>query len=92
MVAIVDYGVGNLYSLTSSFRAIGVTAVATGDKKVIESAEKIINHNYPEKELLFCLYQKGFEFLENQSLQNIVDVGAFGLALAIKREAGKNGK
>ena len=57
-----------------------------------ESAEKIINHNYPEKELLFCLYQKGFEFLENQSIQNIVDVGAFGLALAIKREAGKNGK
>ena len=42
MVAIVDYGVGNLYSLTSSFRAIGITAVATGDKKVIESAEKII--------------------------------------------------
>lgn len=42
MVAIVDYGVGNLYSLTSSFRAIGVTAVATGDKRVIESAEKII--------------------------------------------------
>lgn len=57
-----------------------------------ESAEKIINNNYPEKELLFCLYQKGFEFLENQSIQNIVDVGAFGLALAIKREAGKNGK
>lgn len=57
-----------------------------------ESAEKIINHNYPEKELLFCLYQKGFEFMGNQSLQNIVDVGAFGLALAIKREAGKNGK
>ena len=57
-----------------------------------ESAEKIINNNYPEKELLFCLYQKGFEFMENQSLQNIVDVGAFGLALAIKREAGKNGK
>lgn len=57
-----------------------------------ESAEKIINRNYPEKELLFCLYQKGFEFMGNQSLQNIVDVGAFGLALAIRREAGKNGK
>lgn len=56
-----------------------------------ESAEKIINHNYPEKELLFCLYQKGFEFLEKQSLQNIVDVGAFGLALAIKREQLKSG-
>ncbi len=42
MVAIVDYGVGNLFSLVSSFKAIGVDAVATGDKKVIESADKII--------------------------------------------------
>lgn len=42
MVAIVDYGVGNLFSLISSFRAIGVDAVATGDKQVIASADKII--------------------------------------------------
>lgn len=42
MVAIVDYGVGNLFSLVSSFKAIGVDAVATGDKEVIESADKII--------------------------------------------------
>jgi glutamine amidotransferase len=42
MVAIVDYGVGNLFSLVSSFRAIGVDAVATRDKKVIESAERIV--------------------------------------------------
>lgn len=42
MVAIVDYGVGNLYSLKSSFRAIGVDAVATGDEKVIRNADKII--------------------------------------------------
>ena len=42
MVAIVDYGVGNLFSLVSSFRAIGVDAVATCDKKVIESAERIV--------------------------------------------------
>ena len=42
MVAIIDYGVGNLFSLTSSFKAIGVDAVVTNDKKVIESASKII--------------------------------------------------
>ena len=42
MVAIVDYGVGNLFSLVSSFNAIGVQAVATGDKNVIEKADKII--------------------------------------------------
>ena len=42
MVVIVDYGVGNLFSLISSFKAIGVEAVATGDKAIIENADKII--------------------------------------------------
>ena len=31
MLAIVDYGVGNLFSLRSSFAAIGSEAVATSD-------------------------------------------------------------
>ena len=42
MVAIVDYGVGNLFSLVSSFGAIGVDAVVTSDISVIESADKIV--------------------------------------------------
>lgn len=42
MVAIIDYGVGNLFSLVSSFKAIGVEALATSDKAVIESADRIV--------------------------------------------------
>ncbi len=42
MVAIVDYGVGNLFSLVSSFRAIGVEAVTSGDRSVIEKADRIL--------------------------------------------------
>ena len=42
MVAIVDYGVGNLFSLVSSFKAIGVPAVVTRDKSEIEKADKIV--------------------------------------------------
>lgn len=42
MIAIVDYGVGNLFSLASSFKAIGVEAIATSDKKIIEKADKIV--------------------------------------------------
>ncbi len=42
MIAIVDYGVGNLFSLVSSFKAIGVEAVITGDEKEIRNADKII--------------------------------------------------
>lgn len=42
MVAIVDYGVGNLFSLRSSFAMIGADAIATSDPDVIRSAERII--------------------------------------------------
>ena len=42
MIAIVDYGVGNLFSLASSFKAIGVEAIATSDKEIIKKADKIV--------------------------------------------------
>jgi len=42
MIAIVDYGVGNLFSLVSSFKMIGADAVVTGDRELIEKADKII--------------------------------------------------
>lgn len=42
MVAIIDYGVGNLYSLKSSFAAIGEEAVVTADADVIRRADRII--------------------------------------------------
>ena len=42
MIAIVDYGVGNLFSLKSSFAAIGAEVVVTADRQVLENADKII--------------------------------------------------
>ena len=42
MIAIIDYGVGNLYSLTSSFRFIGADVTVTSDADVIRSADKLI--------------------------------------------------
>ena len=42
MVAIVDYGVGNLFSLKSSFEAIGVKVTVTSDADVLRSAERIV--------------------------------------------------
>jgi glutamine amidotransferase len=42
MVAIVDYGVGNLFSLRSSLVAIGAEAVVTSDADVLRRANKII--------------------------------------------------
>ena len=42
MVAIVDYGVGNLFSLTSSLIAIGADVVVTSDEETLSKADKII--------------------------------------------------
>ena len=42
MVAVVDYGVGNLFSLGSSLNAIGADFKITSDADVIRSADKII--------------------------------------------------
>ena len=42
MVAIIDYGVGNLFSLSSSFSFIGQEAVVTKDPAVIRSADRIL--------------------------------------------------
>ena len=42
MIAIVDYRVGNLFSLKSSFAEIGADVTVTSDAEVIRSAEKII--------------------------------------------------
>ena len=42
MIAVVDYGVGNLFSLVSSLSAVGAEAVVTGDGDVLRRADKII--------------------------------------------------
>lgn len=42
MIAIIDYGVGNLFSLKCSLSAIGADAVVTSDEAVIRSAERIL--------------------------------------------------
>ena len=42
MIAIVDYGVGNLFSLNSSLEMIGAESVVTADEAVLRSADKIL--------------------------------------------------
>lgn len=42
MIAVVDYGVGNLFSLTSSLRFIGAKAEVTSDPAVIARADGVI--------------------------------------------------
>jgi len=42
MIGIIDYGVGNLFSLQSSFAAIGQEAVVSSDAAVLRAADRLI--------------------------------------------------
>ena len=42
MIAIVDYGVGNLFSLKSSLASLGLESMVTGDAEELKAADRII--------------------------------------------------
>ena len=42
MVGIIDYGVGNLFSLQSSFKAIGEEAFVSGDAQKLATADRLV--------------------------------------------------
>ena len=42
MIAVIDYGVGNLFSLCSSLERIGAETVVTSDPEIIAKADKLI--------------------------------------------------
>ena len=42
MIAVVDYGVGNLYSLTCSLRHIGAQCTVTREENALRAADSII--------------------------------------------------
>lgn len=53
-----------------------------------ESAEQITDNTaISNQELFIMLLQKGYQFLQSQNDQTIVDIGAVGLAYAIRKAA-----
>lgn len=57
-------------------------------KLIRESAEQITDNTaLSNQELFIMLLQKGYQFLQSQNDQTIVDIGAVGLAYAIRKAA-----
>ena len=79
MIAIVDYGVGNLFSLKASLKALGIAATVTGDRDKIAAADKIIlpgvgafgdaKRNLDERGLTdFVISEASYEYGEHAGL------------------------
>lgn len=80
MIAIIDYGVGNLFSLRSSFQKIGAEAVVTADKKVIDNAEKIILPGVGAfEDAIFRLKQSGLD----ETLKEQVQKGKYAMGICL---------
>jgi len=43
MIAVIDYGVGNLFSLCSSLKYLSIDSVVTRDKNIIEKQTKLFS-------------------------------------------------
>ncbi|MCQ2553572.1 MAG: imidazole glycerol phosphate synthase subunit HisH [Clostridia bacterium] len=69
MIAIIDYGVGNLFSLKSSFAEIGYEAIVTSDPEEIRRADKIILPGVGA-------FQDAAEKLRNSGLGDVVKAEA----------------
>ena len=71
MVAIVDYGVGNLFSLTSSFAAIGEEAIATGEPEKLLAADRLILPGVGAFAAAMANVAKGFDVNEDCTVWTI---------------------
>ena len=88
MTVIVNYGVGNLFSIESSFKAVGVDTVLSGDKSVIESADRILLPGVGAfEEAAKKLFESGLaEVLCNQAKKGIPILGiCLGMQLLFEK-------
>ena len=72
MIAIIDYGVGNLFSLKSSFSAIGFDTVVTRDSDILAKAKscrlsETLNANLLGHYITFCshFFSPLYEFIKS---------------------------
>ena len=66
MIAIINYGLGNLTSIQNMCKRLGINAVVTNDRETIASASKIILPGVGH-------FKKGMENLHGSGLKLLLD-------------------
>jgi len=66
MIAVVDYGLGNLTSIGNMFKRIGVEAVITSDKDVLQRADKLLLPGVGH-------FRQGMDNLHSSGLKALLD-------------------
>ena len=83
MIAIIDYGVGNLFSLKSSLKQLGLEAVVTADADTIRKADRLILPGVGAfDDALAALNQSGLTELIRQAVSS--NVPLLGICLGMQ--------
>lgn len=80
MIAIIDYGVGNLHSVLNAFKSLGFEACITSDKKTILEASKVVLPGVGAfKDAIDTLRDRGFE----EVVKEVVKKGTHILGICV---------
>lgn len=70
MIAIIDYGMGNLKSVEKAFNYLGCNTVVTGSPEKIRSAEKVVLPGVGAfAEAIKCIKETGLDEVINETIQ-----------------------
>lgn len=94
MVAILDYGVGNIASILNMFSKVGAEAVITADPEVLRSADKILLPGVGHFDYCMQQYAKApfIEVLEQRVLQDKVPILGVCVGCQMLMEHSEEGK
>jgi len=80
MIAIIDYGIGNLHSVKNAFLSIGLDAVITSDKDVILNADKVVLPGVGAfKDAIDTFRARGFK----EVLDKVIEKGTHVLGICV---------
>lgn len=94
MVTIIDYGMGNLGSISNMFKRIGVESEVTGDKEKIAAAKKILLPGVGAFDAAMeRINQDGYrEILDRKALQEKIPVLGICLGMQLLTNSSEEGK
>ena len=94
MITIIDYGMGNLGSISNMFKRIGVESEVTGNKEKIASAKKILLPGVGAFDAAMERINEGGyrEILDRKALQEKVPVFGICLGMQLLTNSSEEGK
>jgi glutamine amidotransferase len=94
MIAILDYGIGNLKSVYNMFKKVGIESIITSDIEVIKNADKYLLPGVGSFDYGMCSLKNAhfFKILEKEILENKKPILGICLGMQLLTNSSEEGK